>query len=244
MDNQWGAYLTIVLSAVIGGGSLLLFGAFLILGPFAIIRFNAAEPQALVRDGFLSLLFFLQHSGMIRTCFGKRLSSVIPSCYHPAIYAIASGIVLTGVVLFWQTGATVIFQIHGPLHLLMRTVTLLGIIGFMWGVRALKAFDTFGWDPIVAKLHGKPPRTADFVIRGPYLWVRHPLYFFTLVLIWSAPCVHSDRFLFNVLWSFWIVFGAHLEEKNLVAAFGDTYRHYRKSVPMLLPWRGPAGKRM
>jgi protein-S-isoprenylcysteine O-methyltransferase Ste14 len=28
-----------------------------------------------------------------------------------------------------------------------------------------------------------------------------------------------------------------LEERDLVAQFGDTYRAYQRDVPMLLPWR-------
>ena len=40
----------------------------------------------------------------------------------------------------------------------------------------------------------------------------------------------------------WIVFGTVLEEKDLVAEFGETYRDYQKNVPMLFPWRFPGRK--
>lgn len=82
-------------------------------------------------------------------------------------------------------------------------------------------------------------RSPTFVIRGPYLWVRHPLYFFVLILVWSFPDISLDRLLFNVLWTLWIVFGTHLEEKDLLAKFGEPYRQYQKAVPMLFPWRHP-----
>jgi hypothetical protein len=62
--NRFAAYCAIVLSTVLGGGPLLLFGAFLITGPFTIIRFDASESQVLIWGGFLSMLFFIQHSGM------------------------------------------------------------------------------------------------------------------------------------------------------------------------------------
>ncbi|HEX7503629.1 MAG TPA: isoprenylcysteine carboxylmethyltransferase family protein, partial [Syntrophales bacterium] len=89
---------------------------------------------------------------------------------------------------------------------------------------------------------GRQLRAPNFVLRGPYRWVRHPLYFFTLVLIWSVPDVSIDRLLFNVLWTLWIVLGACLEEKDLIVEFGETYRRYRKNVPMLFPWRFPDRK--
>jgi hypothetical protein len=230
------------LAILIGGGSLLLFGAFLIIGPPTRLCFDVSESEALLRDGLLSLLFFVQHSGMMRSSFRTRLASIIPRHYHPSIYAIASGITLTAVALFWIQSPTVLYRFEGLVRLLARLVSLFAIAGFWWGVRSLASFDTFGLAPLKIHLSGKPLRAPNFTLRGPYLWVRHPLYFFVLVLIWSAPDMSSDRLLFNVLWTLWIVLGAYLEEKDLVAEFGETYRHYQKNVPMLFPCRFPGRK--
>ncbi len=233
-----------VIAVVIGGGSLILFGAFLGIGPFTTVHFFASEHEILLWDGFLSLLFFIQHSGMIRTSFRNRLAHIIPRHYHPSSYAIASGIALTVVILCWQPSQTVLYEVSGTLRLLARAVSIVAIVGFSWGIRALGHFDTFGLDPIKAYLRGMTLRQSDFVVRGPYLWVRHPLYSFMLVLIWSTPDVNSDRLLFNVLWTLWVIIGSYLEEKDLVSEFGDRYRKYQKTVPMLLPWRGPVGRRL
>ncbi len=176
------------------------------------------------------------------TSFRNWLAHIIPRHYHPSFYAIASGITLTAVVLCWQPTQTVLYEVTGLLRLLARAVSIIAIVGFSWGVRALGNFDTFGLDPIKAYLRGNPLQLPNFVVRGPYLWVRHPLYFFTLLLIWSCPDVNSDRLLFNILWTLWLVLGSYLEEKDLVSEFGERYRQYQKTVPMLLPWRGPAGR--
>jgi protein-S-isoprenylcysteine O-methyltransferase Ste14 len=64
-----------------------------------------------------------------------------------------------------------------------------------------------------------------------------------LVLIWSVPAISLDRLVFNVLWTAWIVIGTTFEERDLVTEFGDRYCHYQQTVPMLLPWRGPIGRR-
>lgn len=240
--NRFIAYTVIVLSIVIGGGSLLIFGAFVINGPFTIIRFDTSEVQSLLWDGVLAILFFVQHSGMIRRSFQTWLSFVIPRYYHSAIYSIVSGIVLIAMVLFWQTSPTILFRIHGPFQLVPRVISLLAIAGFIWGVRALGAFDPFGKLPIIFHLHGKQPQPSNCIIKGPYLWVRHPLYFYMLVLIWSTHEVTLDRLLFSVLWTIWIILGTYLEERDLVTEFGDRYRQYQKTVPMLIPWRGPVGR--
>jgi protein-S-isoprenylcysteine O-methyltransferase Ste14 len=232
------------MAILIGGGSLLLFGVFLVIGPITVVRFFATENHALLWDGLLSILFFIQHSGMIRTSFRTWLSPIVPHHYHPSTYAIASGMALTTVVLLWQPSQTVLYQAEGMLRWLARAIAVLAIAGFSWGVRVLGNFDTFGLIPIRVYLRGKQLRAPNIIVRGPYLWVRHPLYFFMLVLIWSFPDVSLDRLLFNVLWTLWVVLGTFLEEKDLVAEFGEQYRHYQKTVPMLFPWRFPRGSKL
>jgi protein-S-isoprenylcysteine O-methyltransferase Ste14 len=233
-----------VFAALIGGGSLLFFGIFIIIGPVVIIRLDFSELQLLVWDGLLSMVFFIQHSGMIRASFRTWLCSIVASRYHPSLYAVTSGVTLTAVMLLWQTSQTALFQLQGPLRWLPRAVSLLAIAGFVWGLRALAAFDTLGLAPFMARSRDKHLQPPNLVVSGPYLWLRHPLYFFTMVLIWSVPDLSSDRLLFNLLWTFWVVMAAFLEERDLVVAFGDRYRNYQKIVPMLLPWRGPAGRRL
>jgi len=241
---RFAAYSAMAFATLIGGGSLLLFGGFILIGPVPIIRLDASERQMLLWDGLLSMAFFVQHSVMVRASFRAWLSSLVPSRCHAPIYAIASGITLTAVVLLWQTSPTVLFQFQGPLRWLPRAVSLLAIAGFIWGFRALALSDTFGWVPLMARSRGTQLHPPALVVRGPYLWLRHPLYFFTLVLIWSVPDMSSDRLLFNSLWTLWIIVASFLEERDLVVAFGDEYRNYQKFVPMLLPWRGPAGRRL
>ncbi len=242
--NRFVAHTARALAVLVGGGSLVLFGAFLILGPFAGFRFTVSESEALVWDAIISLAFFLQHSGTLRAWFRVRLSSGIPRPFHPAVYAITSGAFLAGVVLLWQISPTTVWALHGPARLVPRALSVLAITGFVWGVRSLRVFDPFGRREISAYLRGRPLPPPHLTLRGPYLWVRHPLYLFMVALIWATPDLSLDRLCFNVLWTAWIVAGSLLEERDLVAVFGDRYRRYQETVPMLLPWRGPAGRRL
>jgi protein-S-isoprenylcysteine O-methyltransferase Ste14 len=58
-------------------------------------------------------------------------------------------------------------------------------------------------------------------------------------MFWTYPEPAADRLLFNGLWSGWILIACRLEERDLIADFGDAYILYRKKVPMLIPWKIP-----
>lgn len=236
--NHWPAYVAIVSARLIGGVGALLFAAFLLAGPFSFFVIATSEMNRLLLDAFLSLLFFVQHSGMVRRSFRVRLSTMLSPDYHGAIYTVASGAALIVLVLAWQSTPTVLVAMPDVIRWLFGIFSLLAIVGTVWGIRSLGAFDTYGVNPLLARLGRPQAESIGLVIRGPYVWVRHPLYSFMLVLIWASPQVSADRLLLNVLWTSWIVVGTHLEERDLVAAFGESYRQYQKTVPMLIPWRG------
>jgi protein-S-isoprenylcysteine O-methyltransferase Ste14 len=231
------AYMIICLAILFGGGSLMAFLLFLLTGSPELISLNFHAREALWWDAGLSMAFFIQHSGMVRRSFRKRLAHFLPGEYEGAVYAIVSGIMLLAVIVLWQKSAPAFRVSHGVFRWLFYVAYLLSFVGFIWGVRALKVFDPYGLRPILGRLRGREPRPMSFVVRGPYQWVRHPLYLFMILMIWSCPDLTCDRLLFNGLWTVWIVIGSILEERDLVLEFGDVYRQYQRKVPMLIPRR-------
>ena len=230
-----GPRLLIFLTVSIGGGSLVLFASFLLFGvPFAI-RLAHSHAARLAWDALLCVAFFLQHSGMIRRGAKERIARRVPKIYYPACYSIASGIALCALILLWQPTDQLLFRLQGPARWLSVCLSVLAVAGFAWGVHSLHGFDPLGTLALKAHLHGAAPSSAAFVARGPYGYVRHPLYLCMLLLIWSTPRLSTDQLLFNVLWTAWVVVGIKLEERDLLVEFGDTYRRHQRRVPMLLP---------
>ena len=232
--------LLILAATVTGGGSLILFTVFLFAGSLHMVQMGLSESAAFAWDGLLSLLFFFQHSGMLRKPFRSHLSRIVSPPYHEALFAMVSGIMLIALVVLWQSSTVSLYELQGFPRRLVRGFFFLAMAGFAWGGISLRLFDPFGRTPILAHLRGEPLPPQPFVVRGPYRWVRHPLYFFTLLLIWSCPDMRADRLLFNLLWSVWIVAGTILEEADLLSDFGEAYRAYQHRVPMLIPWRRPS----
>jgi len=230
-----GDYIMMTLSVVFGGGSVLLLA---LMGSFQLVHLGFSDSVVLLWDAILSMAFFLQHSGMVRKTFRARMAVFIPPRYQGAIYSIASGVVLVIVVVLWQRSEIRLLRLEGLPLWIARGCSLLAILTFAWSIHALGSFDAFGLRPIKSHIRGQSDQPFLFVVRGPYRWVRHPLYLCVLVLIWASPELTVDRLLFNVLWTAWIVVGTILEETDLLADFGDVYRDYQRKVPMLIPWRG------
>ena len=229
-----GAMLT--LSIVLGVGSVVMFA---MMQSVHCVEMGWPDSLALAWDALLSLAFFLQHSGMVRRPVRARLNAVLPVRYQGALYSMASGIVLALVIVLWQRSGTPLVVLEGIPRWIAQSLSLLAVVTFVLAACSLRrSFDPLGLGPIRAHLRGQLDRVDDLVARGPYLWVRHPLYSCILVLFWTNPEMTADQLLLSVLWSVWIWVGTVLEERDLVAEFGESYRAYQRQVPMLIPWRG------
>ncbi|MHC4102985.1 MAG: methyltransferase family protein [Planctomycetota bacterium] len=229
--------LPLALVRLLGTGSMLLFVWFLFAGPLPWVDLGLGEIATLALDAGLCLGFFVQHSGMIRRSFRQRLSPFLPEPYHGALFATASALALIVLTVLWQTSGHPLASPQGLARWLLRAVYILAFAGLVWGIGALGAFDPFGIRAVRHHLRGTQTRPEPIAARGPYQWVRHPLYLFVLLMIWSYPDLTPDRLLFNVLFTAWMIAGTILEERDLVAEYGETYSAYQRSVPMLIPWR-------
>ncbi|MBW1894637.1 MAG: isoprenylcysteine carboxylmethyltransferase family protein [Deltaproteobacteria bacterium] len=234
-SKRFAAYTLLIITGLIGQVSLMALGLFLFHGSFDLVRLGLGETASLGLNTCLCLLFFIQHSIMVRKSYRQWLSRFVRKEFHSALYTIASGIVLLAIVLFWQKSAHTFAAADGMFYWLLRGCYFLSIAGFVWGNMALGSFDSFGLNPILSYLRGTQPEQLDFTVRGPYQWVRHPLYFFSLLMIWSCPDITMDRLLFNLLFTTWMMVGMLMEERYMIASFGEAYLNYRKKVPMLVP---------
>jgi methanethiol S-methyltransferase len=226
-----------VLAWMLGMGSLLLFGAFLWTENLGVVDLRLTARSLLLWDASLCLLFFLQHSILIRRSVRDALKKAIPEYCQGVAYTFASAVVLLTLLVLWQHSSVNLYALHVAGRWGLRVVFLLTLVGFVWGTRSLERFDAFGTDAYLAHIRRKEIPPAKLTIQGPYALVRHPFYALVIVALWATPVLSLDRLLLNILFTGWIVLGASLEERDLLAEFGKEYACYRQAVPMFVPRR-------
>lgn len=225
------------LSVFVGGLAFLLFFIFVIFGPLNIIDLRLENVEIVYLNSALSLIYFFQHSLMVRESIRNRITKIIPEKTFYAFYSIVSGITLISVMLLWQESSYIIMSVSGEYIYLLRILLIVSVFGLMWGIKSLSEFDPFGRNQIEEYMNNKEEKEMKFVSQGAFKIVRHPFYLFILIMIWSYPTLSIDRLLFVVLWSIWIFVGTILEERDLVNQIGNDYREYKRKVPMLIPYK-------
>ncbi len=106
----------------------------------------------------------------------------------------------------------------------------------IWTVRTLGPNLT---DTVVTR------KAHSLVTTGPYRWVRHPFYDASGLAILASSVAAANWFLFLTGGlAFILMIGrTRIEERHLLARFGDSYQAYAEQTGRFLPRIGAAGRR-
>jgi len=216
-------------------GGLTGFMWFAFFGPVHLVNLNLNKSQVLWFDAGLSFMVFLQHSIMIRKSFRKSISWFIPEEIFRSFFAIVSGLTMLTAFIHWQPLPDTIFVAEGIWRLLFRGIFFASLLGTLWVLLTIWFYDPSGTLEVIYYLKGKPAAKNNVKADGLFLLVRHPIYMLMILMMWSYPDITTDRLLFNVLWTTWMLAASFLEERDLIADHGKSYLNYRKRVPMFIP---------
>ncbi len=197
-------------------------------------------PLALVVDLGLLALFAVQHSGMARPGFKRVWTKIIPAPIERSTFVLASSLVLVLLYWQWQPLPVAVWEVEGEAgRLALHALAALGWALVLASTFVIDHFDLFGLRQSWRTALGRGPSPeAPFVTRAFYRVVRHPIMLGFLIAFWATPTMSAGRLLFALATTGYILIAVkYLEERDLIAQYGDTYRDYQRRVPMLLPWR-------
>lgn len=185
-------------------------------------------------------LWCVLHSLLIAPRMSTLLVSLLGRYryYFRLLYNLFAGVTLAPlmVVTAMMDGGRV-FSWQGAWHILRFAMLTVALLLFSSGAR----YYDFGFFLGIRQIRERrqPKLLADsqqFSRNGALGIVRHPWYLGSLLVLWSIlPAYHLASVVGAVVLSLYLVVGTFLEEKKLVADFGEAYRSYRHEVSMLIP---------
>jgi protein-S-isoprenylcysteine O-methyltransferase Ste14 len=193
-------------------------------------------PAALLTNVVLMSIFAVQHSGMARQGFKRLFTRYASPAIERSTFVLLASLSLILLFWQWQPMPAVVWNIEGPVFAAAAVAGgFMGWLIVLYSTFLISHFELFGLTQVVTHFAGRVSAPVKFRTPGLYRLIRHPIYLGFIIAFWSTPLMTVGHLLFASVTTAYIFVGIWLEERDLVAFFGDEYRKYRKRVAMLLP---------
>ena len=205
------------------------FVSSLAVGAYAFVfDWGTPAPAAGSRGTAIALntaaftIFGLHHSVFARTRVKHAIAQVFPERLLRSVYVWLASTLFVMVIVSWRPLGGIVYQASGSAAYLLIGVQAAGVFLSALSVRAIDALELAG-----IRIGA---RNDGLQVDGPYRLVRHPLYFGWVLMVFGAPLMTGDRFLFAAVSSLYLVLAIPWEERSLRAAFGEAYTSYTRRV--------------
>ncbi len=196
----------------------------------------------------LFVVFGLFHSWLAQPRVQAGLRAVLPPQTIRAFYLGVSGQLLVALMGCWQHTGRLVWVAPLPQAQAYALSAAL-FLGFMaLAGRSMSRFNGLEfvglWQLFQRRreLDAQPAAGTRLYRDGIYARVRHPIYLFTSLAFVVTPVMTWDRLWLSAVMLAYLAAAIPVEEKKLVALFGDAYRDYRSQVPALIPFWRPRPK--
>jgi protein-S-isoprenylcysteine O-methyltransferase Ste14 len=162
----------------------------------------------------------------LRQALGNRFMKFYRLLYN--IFAVVS--ILPILYLMVSLPDRTLYQIPAPWGYLMLAGQALSVLFLFIAVLQTDVLSFAGLRQLF-----QVEETGSLVTNGLYRSVRHPLYTFSLLILWLSPSMSIHSFVIYTALTIYILIGIFFEERKLVREFGKAYLEYKSRTPMLFP---------
>ena len=173
-----------------------------------------------------SLLASLSFKDLLRRTLGDKFMKSYRLLYN--IFAVIS--IVPVLYLMAVLPDEALYQVPPPWSYLMLLGQGISVILLFVAVLQTDVLSFAGLRQLIEE-----ERTGRLVTHGLYRFVRHPLYTFSLLILWLSPKVTFNSFIVYLALTLYVLVGAFFEERKLLREFGQAYANYRSVTPMLMP---------
>jgi len=182
----------------------------------------------------LWILYFLIHSLLAGFRAKTTITHALPylaNSYRFIYNILAIVLLLPQLYLIYAIPSALIWTWSGELKIMANLLTFAALAGFIWSLKYYNNIDFLGLNQI---RRGTAKNAHQFTLSPLHRYVRHPWYFFALILIWTRD-MNAHFFISACCMTVYFIVGSIYEERKLVIEFGQIYREYQRAVPGLIP---------
>ncbi len=194
-------------------------------------------------NAFLATFFAIPHSLLLWPRMRKWITRWLPGPFYGSLFCLATCFSLLLLFSGWSRSEVALWDLTGWMKAVVQAAYLTSWVALIASIRLTGLGYQTGWTPFVYWVRKQPLPRREFVTRGAYRWLRHPVYLSFLGLIWFTPHMTLDHVILTALWTIYIFLGSYFKDRRLAQMIGADYLEYQSRVPgyPLFFW-GPLGK--
>lgn len=160
--------------------------------------------------------------------------------FYRLAYVILSLLTLYAVYSISPKPHFVIYDLNYPFDFIILIPQFLSLAGIVWTLRYFCIKEFLGLNQVMRLMNDSyEPEELDehmsLIIGGPYKYIRHPLYFFSILFLVFRPEMDLFYLTSFICITAYFLIGSFYEENKLVEKFGKTYLKYQAEVSRLFP---------
>lgn len=184
---------------------------------------------------FAWLLYGAIHSFMASNFFKNLAAKILGNYFrfYRLMYNILAFVLLMPVfAVQFSTVKETLWQASIYQPIIGKFISVWGVFLIATALQGYNLSEFSGFD------FGKTQEKNEFKSDGLLKYMRHPIYFGILLLVWGMFVADaSTRSLAGaVAVTIYLFIGIYFEEKKLIEVFGEKYKKYQQDVPMLIPF--------